>query len=425
MNNDREVIELFETLKGTTSTLEKKRIITENKDNELFKEYLKFLLDTNVVTGIDLKKINKDLGTCNGAIFNSLIEVIDYLKTHNTGRDEDIIKVQTFIKTQPEDCHEFYKEIVTKKYKLGCNKKIVNDCIPDLIPTFDLMLGTPIEKVKLKGDEYIYISRKLNGSRCAYVNGKLMTRQGKEYTGLEHIINDIKALGLDNMFIDGELVYKNPEGLTDSESFQKGVGLAMSKDTDKSQLKLVIFDMFPVSQFTDIKQSVDTYSERKRKYLDNFINPTENLEVVEMFYEGTDHSEIWKWLEYAEENDYEGCMINLNTLYECKRTKNLIKVKRFFTKDLRCIGLNIATSGKYRGTLGSITCKYGEDEVDVGSGFSDYDRDYYMHNQNEILDHIIEIRYKEETKNKNGGRSLQFPTFIGCRKDKDIADDEL
>ena len=53
MNNDREVIELFETLKGTTSTLEKKRIITENKDNELFKEYLKFLLDTNVVTGID------------------------------------------------------------------------------------------------------------------------------------------------------------------------------------------------------------------------------------------------------------------------------------------------------------------------------------------------------------------------------------
>ncbi len=363
MNKDREVIELFETLKGTTSTLEKKRIITENKDNELFKEYLKFLLDTNVVTGIDLKKINKDLGTCKGAVFNSLIEVIDYLKAHNTGRDEDIIKVQTFIKTQPEDCHEFYKEIVTKKYKLGCNKKIVNDCIPNLIPTFDLMLGTPIEKVKLKGDEYIYISRKLNGSRCAYVNGKLMTRQGKEYTGLEHIVNDIKALGLDNMFIDGELVYKNPEGLTDSESFQKGVGLAMSKDTDKSQLKLVIFDMFPVSQFTDIKQSVDTYSERKRKYLDNFTNPTENLEVVEMFYEGTDHSEIWKWLEYAEENDYEGCMINLDTMYECKRTKNLIKVKRFFTKDLRCIGLNIATSGKYKDTLGSITCKYGEDEV--------------------------------------------------------------
>lgn len=425
MNNDREIIELFETLKGTSGTLEKKRIITENKNNELFKEYLKFLLDTNVVTGIDLKKIDKDLGMCKGTVFNSFIEVINYLKVHNTGRDEDIIKVQTFIKNQPEDCHEFYKEIVTKKYKLGCNKKIVNDCIPNLIPTFDLMLGTPIEKVKLKGDEYIYISRKLNGSRCAYVNGKLMTRQGKEYTGLEHIINDIKALDLDDMFIDGELVYKNPEGLTDSESFQKGVGIAMSKDIDKSQLKLVIFDMFPAYQFINIKQSVDTYSERKRKYLDYFANPTENLEVVEMFYEGTDHSEIWKWLEYAEENDYEGCMINLDTQYECKRTKNLIKVKRFFTKDLRCIGLNIATSGKYKGTLGSITCKYGEDEVDVGSGFSDYDRDYYMNHQNEILDHVIEIRYKEETKNKNGGRSLQFPTFIGCRKDKDVADDEI
>ena len=143
-----------------------------------------------------------------------------------------------------------------------------------------------------------------------------------------------------------------------------------------------------------------------------------------MFYEGTDQSEIWKWLDYAEQNDMEGLMLSLDAPYECKRTKNLVKVKAFKEIDLRCIDLNIATSGKYKGFMGSITCKYGNSTVDIGSGFDDGKRRYYTENPNEILNHIITIKYKEETINKNGGTSLQFPIFIDCRFDKNIADDE-
>ena len=49
------------------------------------------------------------------------------------------------------------------------------------------MLGTPIDKVKLKGDEWISISRKLNGTRCTFIGDKCMTRQGKTYTGLDQL----------------------------------------------------------------------------------------------------------------------------------------------------------------------------------------------------------------------------------------------
>ena len=55
----KEVIKLFKQIQDTSSTNDKKAIIAANKDNELFKKCLLFLLDGNINTGISNKKINK------------------------------------------------------------------------------------------------------------------------------------------------------------------------------------------------------------------------------------------------------------------------------------------------------------------------------------------------------------------------------
>ena len=429
----KEVIKLFKQIQETSSTNDKKAIIVANKDNELFKKCLVFLLDGNINTGISNKKINKkvepssELAPYYLCMNSTFEEVMDYLSKNNTGTDVDIYEVQSFLYGH-EDDREFYEQMITKSFRLGADSKVVNSVIPGLIPTFDVQLGTSIEKVKLLGNEKIFISRKLNGTRTAFVGDKCMTRQGKEYKGLDHIISDLQKIVGTEMFVDGELLYKNKEGLSDSEAFQKGTGIAMSKDNDKSELKLVIFDIFPLNEFWSGK-SKESYSNRKKHLIElgEKITAlgTDNLEIVQMCYEGYDHSEIWKWLDYAERHDWEGVILNLDTPYECKRTKNLIKVKRFKEIDLRCININIATTGKYKGVMGSITCKYGDSTVDVGSGFNDEKRIYYTDNPKEIIDHIISIKYKEETINKNGGKSLQFPIFIDCRFDKSVADDEV
>lgn len=427
-----EVIRLFKEIQNTSSLNDKKAIITANKDNELFKKCLVFLLDGNVTTGISTAKIKKDIWLDSYVLkLDTFEEVMNYIKENNTGTDLNILTVQMFIRMQPEEYREFYEEMVTKKFRLGADSKLVNQVIPNLIPTFDVQLGTPLEKVKLNGNEKIFISRKLNGTRCAFIGDKCMTRQGKEYKGLDHIVADLQKLVGTDTFVDGELVYKNKEGLSDSAAFQLGTGLAMSKSDDKSELKLVIFDIFPLKEFWSGK-SKETYSQRHKRLKELEVEIVmeeleENLEVVEMFYDGYDHSEIWKWLDYAEEHDYEGCIINLDDCYECKRTKSLLKVKKFKEIDLRCTDVNIATSGKYKGLLGSITCKYGDSTVDVGSGFDDSTRQYYTDNSNEIIGKVISIKYKEETVNKNGGKSLQFPVFIACRdtSDKNFADDEI
>ena len=237
----KEVIKLFKQIQETSGTNDKKAIIAANKDNELFKKCLVFLLDGNINTGISNKKINKKVEPsselapyylCRNSRFE---EIMNYLIKNNTGTDADIYEIQSFLVGHEKD-REFYEQMITKSFRLGADSKVVNACIPGLIPTFEIQLGTSIEKCKLVDGTYISISHKMNGTRCVFLNGQMKSRQNKLYSGLDHIVTDIQKLGLENFFIDGELVYKNEEGLSDSDAFQKGCSIAMSKDNDKSQL---------------------------------------------------------------------------------------------------------------------------------------------------------------------------------------------
>ena len=420
-----QVFKIFEELMDTTKKSEKAAILIRNQGNRLFTSTLKWLLDPFVLTGISSKKLSKNVSYDTTPI-QTWGDMMVYFENHHTGSDDDIRIVQGFIESQPEEQREYYRALVTKSLKLGVDAKSVNDVIPNLIPTFSVQLGIPREKCKIKSGEWFSLSQKLNGNRCVFVNGKMMSRQGKEFTGLDHILSDIQKVVDNSIVLDGELVGKNEEGLSDSANFQKSTGIANSKDADKTSLKYVIFDTLRLEEFQNGKSEY-TYKIRRQLLLE--LKETiakhnlKNIEVVQMFYEGIDQTEIDKWLDYCEEHDYEGCMINLDSPYECKRVKSLQKAKMFKDIDLRCISVNEAITGKYKGTLGSITCKYKNGTVDVGSGFSDEQRGYYFNNPNEIVGKIITVKYKETTTNKKGGESLQFPVFVTVRFDKDVADD--
>lgn len=413
-----EVIRLFNQLKSTSSLNEKKSIIKANKDNELFKKCLKFLLDDNVTTGLSTKKINKkvkpssELAPYYLSIFSEFDDVITYLENNNTGTDVDIYEIQAFLEGHEHD-REFYEEMIAKKFRLGCDKKVINSVIPGLIPTWEVMLGTSVEHCKIPEGTWFSLSHKLNGNRCTYYNGEFYTRQNKKYIGLDHIKNNIEKIpNADNYVFDGELIYKNKEGLSDSSAFQKGTGIANNKSESKTELKLVLFDVLTREEF-DNKVSNDTYRTRKKKLLELKQYETENLKIVDMFYEGTDQSEIWKWLDYCEEHDIEGLMINLDTPYECKRTKNLMKVKKFYDFDLQVIGYEEGT-GRNKGRLGAFVVDYKGNQVKVGSGYSDEERINFWNNRDELIGRVITVKYKEVSRDKKTGlESLQFPVYCG------------
>lgn len=422
----------------TTKRTEKERIIEYNKEYEDFKELLLFLFDNSITTGLDIRKINKQImvdGTTTIIPPNSFKNLLEYVKCNNTGTNIDIINVQYGIENialRSEVIEDFLKEIVTKSLRLGVDAKTINKVFGyEFIPTFDVQLGTPIEDVKLKGDEEIFISQKLNGTRCVYWKGDLWTRSGKKYTGCDHIINDIKRLCTEDFMIDpnevvfdGELVLKSC-GLSDSEAFQKGTGIANSKNETKEELEYVIFDTMSSVEFEQ-KNCSRKYGAR-RSSLENLPEVFKrlgltNIRIVPFFYRGYNHEKIWEYLDYAEANDMEGIIVNLDTPYEFKRTKSLIKVKKFFDIDLRCIRIEQGEKGKYKNTLGAIVCRYKDGEVKVGSGFTEEQRNDYFNHPGKIINEIVTVKYKEATKNKDGSESLQFPVFVCVRVDKCVAD---
>jgi DNA ligase-1 len=428
----KEVIEIFKQLQNTSGKKDKEKIIAANQDNELFKGSLMFLLDDRIQTGIKTKSLQKDIKYDGHVIgLETWEDVVLYLIQNNTGKDYDILAVQMFIRmnTDMED-KWFYEGMVTKTLKIGVDAKTVNKVIPNLIYEWKVQLGSSSDKLRLRNGEKFFLSQKLNGVRCSYYKGKMMSRQGKEFEGLDHIIADINKYNLDNYFIDGELIRINKDNVDDNENFRMTTSIVNSDSADKSEIQFVIFDMFPKECIAN-NRVPEKYEMRKARMQDMRQifkqKGVTSLAVVEMLYEGNDTNEIWKWLDVGETKGWEGIMLNKNTPYEFKRTTNLIKIKKFHDIALRCTSVNIADTGKYQGIMGSITCKYYDGFVDCGSGFSDEDRVFYAEHPEEIVGKIISIKYKDESKNKDGGKSLQFPVYLGivAEIDKTIPDDEI
>lgn len=418
------VIKIFKQLQDTRSLNDKKLIIYKNKNDELFKKCLVFLLDSNITTGISTKKWDKiEVNSTWESDVDEFDKLLDYITKNNSGRDNDIIMCKAWCKNQPEEIQEFAKQIITKKFRLGCDKKVVNSVIPRLIPSWDVQQAFPMSDANIpKKNEWFALSQKLNGNNAGYYKGKLISRQGKAFSGLDHIIEDIQKIpDYDNFFFNGELIRKNIDNLSDNDNFQLGTGIINSDDSDKSCIQFEIYEMIPVEEF-EKGESKYKYKDRKQKYLiplSDTISEKEldSLKVVTFVYEGTDISVIEPLLNEANKKGWEGLMLNKNTVWKNKRNNGILKVKSFKHADILCTGI-VEGDGKYKGTLGLIKCDYKGYELGVGSGFTDYQRNFFWNNPDEIVGKIVQIKYKGETQNKNGGISVQFPIFEIVRTDK-------
>ena len=413
------VLAIVEQLQATSGRNDKEAILSENANNQLFKDIMKFVYDPFVLTGLSKKKISKKLKLPKEPSTLSIIEIMDYLKVHNSGRDEDIIFVQHFIQSQPENLRDLYTKIVSKDLTLGLTEGTLNKVYGNgFIKTFSVMLAKKFEEYqhKIKGD--FVISEKKDGNRVVVIkdNGviKSFSRQGKSYEGLQEIESDILGLPIDNIVFDGELI-ADIEGST-IEVYAETTSKARSKGNNKTGLVFHIFDVLDLKEFQNGKSLSKCVARKSR--LSNIFETYDlpHCREVKSLYIGGDLNEVGKWMSWATEQGLEGLMVNMDMPYVCKRSDVILKVKVFNNADVRCLEV-LEGTGKYENMLGAITIQFEHEgklyECNCGSGFSDEERKTYYKQPELITGKIVTVGYFEVSKNSNGSYGLRFPTWEG------------
>ena len=162
----KEVIKLFKQIQGTSSTNDKKAIIAANKDNELFKKCLVFLLDSNVTTGIAEKKYDllevRNSNWVHNNISKEFCELLDYIKQKN-------IKCAVFSNKKYENTvyivNHLFKE---NTFDFIYGKKEGYPLKPDT-RALDLIL----DELKVKKEEVLYVGDSDVDMKTA-INGNLI-----------------------------------------------------------------------------------------------------------------------------------------------------------------------------------------------------------------------------------------------------------
>ena len=422
------VKDIFDNISNTPGRIDKENILKQHKDNELFKSCIKFLLDPYTVTGISKlkmkKKLNLNMFTYEA---NDILDLIEYIKRNNTGRDSDIIVVKKFI-DKNKDLKGFIEGLLTKSIKLGVTAKTVNKIIPGLIKEFNVMLAESYDKNmnKVLNNEFI-LTTKLDGSRLICIkednNINFFSRQGQVVEGLADITNDMKKL--QNGVYDGELIaigdFKDSkEQFTETMKRSRVKGL-------KSGLKFVCYDY--IENINDFQIGIcSTKCKDRKDKLNEIIEDHLDLNYIEYLYPlyiGKDIDMIDYYSKMAIEEGQEGIMVSLSdSEYLCKRVKTLLKVKSFNECDVRVLDV-IEGDNKNKGKLGAIKIQFEHNgelhECNCGSGFTDSERITYFENKELLIGKIVTIRYFEVTQNETTkGYGLRFPTWTGViRDDKD------
>lgn len=407
---------------------EKKKFIRDNASDTDFQKLLFYALNPMLTYKISEERLRKEIQKCmsevrpegvSGYPFSSIAECLDYLSGLRGMDDSTVRQVAAFLCFFfEEQARELYIRIISKTLRLGVTAKTVNEVIPDLIPEWEVQQSYPIEKYPIKDGTEFWLTQKLNGVRATFLDGQLIARSGNPYLGLEHITDVLSdTFGFDFVF-DGELTLKDKGSLTDNEAFRTSTGILNSDDGDKTAVSYTIFDIINRNEFVNGRQNT-TYSERRAilNSISEKIN-SDYVKVLPVLYHGNDTSVIEGFLDQMVREDKEGLILNTNVPYKRTRHKGILKIKRFYTMDLPIVRVEEGT-GRLSGTLGSLILDFKGNEVGVGTGFTDAQREEYWTNRESLIGTLCEVKYKEISHDKTtGAESLQFPVFITLRVDK-------
>lgn len=403
---------LVEELNQSNSNNDKKEVLEKYPQCQDLLYYIYSPFTQFNVTSKNLKK-RMDLAEDTNLDIISLLKQLNNLEI--TGH-KALAVTNGFIVRNSEYKELIYK-IIDKNLKTRTDLKTINKVFPNLIPEFNVALANKYEdqahKIDFENDDW-YASRKLDGIRVItrIENGKIkfFSRKGKEFYTLDTIKNEISnnSFILDNLVLDGELCIVDEEGNEDFTSIVKEI---RRKDHTIENPKYKVFDILTLEEF-DSKESTTKLTERINRVSFQGFEFIESVEHTKVDSAG----HLQQMADNAVESGWEGLIIRKDVGYEGKRSNNLLKVKKmhdaeYIIKDVIFSPIRYILNGKdvEEEMLSAVVIEHKDNRVQVGSGFSIADRQYYYQHPEEIIGKEATIKYFEESTDSNGNKSLRFP----------------
>ena len=411
-----EIIKIINQLREESSTNGKLKILKDNSDNELLKKVLEYTYNPFKKYGVTEKVLIPTNEEFNNI---ELFQLLDLLS--NSHINDSLRKtVKSFLGSiQFKEERDLYVCMLLKDLKIGCNSKTINKAIPKLIPEFNIQQAYPLDKYPFKKKEWFVLEEKLNGINCSYVNGIMLSRQGKEIINLSHLTKELEQLSFKNYYFNGELVRHNDGELTNGENFRETTSIVNSDAEDKTNIDLIVFDLLPLEEFYEGKSKLkykDRLNQLKQLEKEAEEKGLVHLYIPKIYYEGDDNTVINKYLDQATQEDKEGLMCIKNGVWKNKRSSTILKVKKFMNADCEIIGYEEGT-GRLEGKLGAFVIDYKGNKVNVGSGYTDEERIEFWQHRDDYIGRILQVKFKEETKDKKTGLvSIQFPIYQCIRE---------
>ena len=330
-----------------------------------------------------------------------------------------------------EQWNGFYRRILIKDLRCGMSERTVNKVAKKfnakgetkyMIPVFTCSLAhdSANHEKKMVGKKQIEI--KLDGVRViTIIQGnkvEMFSRNGKQFHNFGHIIAELEAVIKDHpvpypLVLDGEVM---------SANFQDLMKQVHRKDGKQStDAVLHLFDTIPLGCFQagkwDKPQSFR--SSITKHWVEDHADLLEHVQALDWEDVDLDTPEGQERFvalnKAAVDGGYEGVMIkDIDAPYECKRTHAWLKAKPFIEVTLEVVDVEEGT-GRNEGRLGAIVCEGIDDgkkiNVNVGSGFSDANRDQFWNSRADVTGQLVEVRADAVTQNQDGTYSLRFPRF--------------
>ena len=412
-------------LRATSSTIDKQGIIEDycSHKSEAANFTKKILLYTYHPTwqyNVTSDNIKKKSHLDDGQKYYDIFLLLDDLKNRVITGHDAIGAINAFVDLYP-DYEELIHCIIDKDLKTRAGDKIINKAIPNHIPEFSVALADKYEPKLVNWKDSWFVSRKLDGLRLIAVvdengNSTFFSRTGKIFDTLDIVAGGIKALGITNVVFDGELCLIDDDGNEDFQGIMKEI---RKKDHTISNPSYKMFDMISHEEFYSKKGLKHKVYEHRYNNLLTVMRENTCVCLSVLAQEKVkDDDHFQEWVKKASDYGWEGLMVRADEPYKGKRSKDLLKVKKFFDDEYEVLDVDF---GPFRFVKDSAECEetmlsaviidHKGYSVRVGSGFSIDQRQEFYRNPKKILGNQITVQYFEETKNQDGGISLRFPTF--------------